>query len=205
MRTRGSLKFGGNWTMKKNLRLGAILLLAVSGAAWGQQATAPSPSPAATGPTLADTLQVIQTNVSRQGVLSWVASYHDTADGTNWSHALTFEITAMTSDPATCTINYHGKITSDGAVTANQDLKVSLHDVQDVTLTTGSQRQAKNITAAGHTTWSSTVTPNIFDLIVTVSANSQYYFIFSDEDTANRVAKAMGHAVELCGGSRGSF
>jgi hypothetical protein len=34
---------------------------------------------------------------------------------------------------------------------------------------------------------------------------AEHYFLFADEDTANRFAKAMGHAVDLCGGSRGSF
>ena len=29
-------------------------------------------------------------------------------------------------------------------------------------------------------------------------------FVFTDKQTANRVAKAMLHAVQLCGGAKGS-
>lgn len=191
--------------MKKTARLGTTLLFACCSVAWGQQGTAAAPNPAGNGPTLAETLQVIQTDVSQQGTLSWVTSTHDSADGTNWSHALTYGLTGLTSDAATCTISYHARITRDGVVVSDQDLKISLHDVQDLTLTTGIQRQTKNDMAAGHTTWSSTVTPNVFDLVVKAAGNSEYYFIFTDEDSANRFTKAMGHAVELCGGSRGSF
>jgi hypothetical protein len=72
-------------------------------------------------------------------------------------------------------------------------------------LTTGAQRQNKNDAAAGHTTWDARVDPAIFDLVVKGQGNTEYYFFFTSEDTANRAAKAMGHAVELCGGSRGSF
>jgi hypothetical protein len=37
------------------------------------------------------------------------------------------------------------------------------------------------------------------------AGTGELYFFFSDEETANRAAKAMGRAVDLCGGSRGGF
>jgi hypothetical protein len=77
--------------------------------------------------------------------------------------------------------------------------------VQSLVLTTGEQRQDKNDAAAGHTTWSAKMTPHVFHLTVQGAGKAQYYFIFTDEDTANRATNALGHAVELCGGSRGSF
>jgi hypothetical protein len=190
--------------MKRNGWLGAILLFAVCNAAWGQ-GTGASPNPDGTGPTLAATLQVIQTIVSQQGKLSWVTNYHDSADGTNWNYALTFEITSVTPDAAACTIAYHYKITRDSAAVADEDATVNLHDVHDLMLTTGNQRQDKNDAAAGHVTWSAKTTPNIFDLVIRETGSLEYYFFFTDEDTANRATKAMGHAVDLCGGSRGSF
>lgn len=191
--------------MKRNAWLVAILVCAVCNAAWGQQGTAAPPNSAGTGPGLAATLEVIQTNMNQQGKLSWVTDYHDSTDGANWSHGLTFEMTGVTSDAAACTINYHYKITRDGALIAEKDAIVSLHDVQEVELTTGDQRQAKNNAASGHPTWSAKVTPSIFDLVVRSTGNAENYFFFTDEDTANRVTRAMGHAAELCGGSRGSF
>ena len=191
--------------MKRNAWLGAILLCAVCNGAWGQQGTAASPNSAGTGPSLAATLEVIQTNMNQQGKVSWVSNFHDSANGASWSFALTFEMTGVTSDAGACTLNYHYKITRDGALISDKDARVSLHNVQEVALTTGDQRQAKNNAAAGHPTWSVKVTPSIFDLVVRSTGNAENYFFFTDEDTANRVTRAMGHAAELCGGSRGSF
>ena len=77
--------------------------------------------------------------------------------------------------------------------------------MQDLTLITGDERQNKNDVAAGHPTWNAKVDPPVFDLIVKAKENAEFYFFFFDGDVANRATKALGHAVELCGGSRGSF
>jgi hypothetical protein len=150
-------------------------------------------------------MQFLQAALNEQGKMSWTTHYHDSADATNWTYSFVFETSKFVADPAACTINYHYKITRDGVVTSDTDTSFSLHDVQDVTLTTGDQRQNKNDLAAGHKTWNAKVDPPVFDLIVQEKGNAEFYFFFFDEDTANRVTKAMGHAVELCGWSRGSF
>ena len=102
-------------------------------------------------------------------------------------------------------IRYHCIIMRDGVQISDRDALFNLHDVQDLMLTTGDQRQNKNDAAAGHTTWTAKVDPRNFDLVVRGQGNNEFYFFFTDEDTANRAMKAMGHAVQLCGGSRGSF
>ena len=44
--------------------------------------------------------------------------------------------------------------------------------------------------------------PPTFDVVLTLSNDTKPRYEFNDEELANRVAKAMLHAVELCGGGR---
>jgi hypothetical protein len=193
--------------MKEIVRVVLIVSCAVllSCPAFAQQAVAPLPQPAGSAPSLAETMQFLQTKLNEQGKMSWTTHYHDSADATNWTYAFIFETSKVVADAAACKVGYHYKITRDGTVTVDDDASFSLRDVQDLTLTTGDLRQNKNDTAAGHTTWDAKVDPPVFDLIVRGQEKAEFYFFFFNEDTANRVTKAMGHAVELCGGSRGSF
>jgi hypothetical protein len=158
-----------------------------------------------TGPSLAVTLQVIQSALNTQGKLEWTTHYRDTADGTTWAHSFVVETGQVVADPVAGRITYHYKITRDGAQITDTQRAIILHDVQNIILLTGDQRQRDNDIKAKHPTWDAKVVPPIFDLIVQSADNSESYFFFLDEGTADRVNKAMGHAVELCGGSRGSF
>lgn len=184
----------------------AILACGVSFmTASAQQSTAPAYKPAASGPSLAVTMQLLQARLNEQGKMSWTTNYHDSADNTNWDYKFIFEAGKVVADASACTIAYHYTIIRDGKQISDSDSSFNLHDVQDLTLITGDERQNKNDVAAGHTTWNAKVDPPVFDLIVKGKENAEFYFFFFDGDVANRVTKALGHAVELCGGSRGSF
>lgn len=191
--------------MKVQYWLTLILAYGIATAAWGQQPAAQPPEPAGGEPSLVATMQFIQARLNEQGKVNWVTSQHDSADGTNWTYAFTFEASHFVADAAACSLSYHYKFTRDGVVRSDRDASLSLHDVQDLTLTTGELRQNKVNAADGHTTWSAKIDPVIFDLVVRGKGDAEFYFFFFNEDTANRVSKAIGHAAELCGGSRGSF
>lgn len=196
---------GKDRTVKMRDWLTPILVFGIASAAWGQQSAAPTHKSAGGAPTLAETMQIVQAKLNEQGKMNWVTHYHDSADGTNWTYAFIFEASNVVANAATCNVGYHYKITRDGTVISDEDASFKLHDVQDLTLTTGDLRQNKNDAASGHATWSAKVDPPVFDLIVRGQGTAEFYFFFFDEDTANRVTKALGHAVELCGGNRGSF
>lgn len=190
--------------MKIDIWLAVILACGVSSTtALGQQSA--TPRSADSGPPLAATMQIVQSTLNEQGKMSWTTHYHDSADNTDWIYQFTFEASKVVADAAACTISYHSNIVRDGVQIYDSDDSFSLHDVQDVTLITGDERQNKNDVAAGHPTWNAKVDPPVFDLIVRGQKNAEFYFFFFDGDTANRATKAIGHAVELCGGSRGSF
>ena len=108
----------------------------------------------------------------------------------------------------------HIHIVESGTVPLKQEEKVTVEKLQDV--------QNQGFAEAAHPDITATVTPPIF--YVKLWASSAVFSIhtsttkgnqapvekdstnktsgasFRDEDTANRVAKAMTHAVELCGG-----
>jgi hypothetical protein len=193
--------------MKMKFWITAILACGIFPiAALGQQSTAPAAALAAdSGPSLAVTMQLLQARLNEQGKMSWTTNYHDSADNTNWDYKFIFEAGKVVADASACTIAYHYTIIRDGKQISDSDSSFNLHDVQDLTLITGDERQNKNDVAAGHTTWNAKVDPPVFDLIVKGKENAEFYFFFFDGDVANRVTKASGHAVELCGGSRGSF
>ena len=148
-------------------------------------------------------MQILQSTLN--GKVNWTTSFHDSANRTNWTQKLIFEASKVVGNSSACTITYHYKIVRDAVQISDEDASFNLHDVQDLMLTTGDERQNRNLAAAGHATWTAKVDPPVFDLVVKGPGTAERYFFFSDEDTANRVTNALGHAVELCGGSRGSF
>ncbi|MGA2633323.1 MAG: hypothetical protein ABSF16_03745 [Terracidiphilus sp.] len=192
--------------MKMKFWITAILACGIfTVGASGQRHADPAPNPAGSGPSLAETMQLLQEKLNEQGKMSWTTHYHDSADNTNWIYDYIFEVSKVVADASACTIAYHYKITIDGVQKFDRDASLDMRDVQDITQTTGDEHQDKNDVAAGRPTWSAKADPPHFILIVQGKGNLKFYFYFFNEDTANRVTKAMGHAVELCGGSRGSF
>lgn len=179
-----------------------LTVAAVSTTLCPQRAAAQNNS---TGPTLPATMQYLQSSINGVGELHWVMRYHDSADNTNWNYTFSFLISNLVADPNTCTIKYHYIIIRDGVKIFDGDTSTNLHDAQDLTLITGDLRQNKNDVIAGHTTWTAKGDPMVFDLILQAKDKSEYYFFFTNEEMANSVTKAMGHAIDLCGGSRGSF
>jgi hypothetical protein len=99
---------------------------------------------------------------------------------------------------------------------------VSFKDVEKITVESVQDRGNRGFTEQARPEVTVTVTPPIFYLVLSASKAvfsshktvtygmqpvesgdyklKEQFFEFRDEDTANRVAKAMVHAVELCGG-----
>lgn len=162
-----------------------------------QVAVPPPPKPADDGPSLAETMQFIQEKLNGLGQVNYVVYTHDNVGGTDFISQSSAEARDVIPDPATCRIGYHW-VTANGAVA--WDISFSLHDVRNVTVMTGEQNQRNIDLAAEHPAWDSKISPPLFVLIARRTGNVDNSFYFTDEDMANRVAKAMVHAVELCGG-----
>ncbi len=75
-----------------------------------------------------------------------------------------------------------------------------LKDVQQVQVLTRLQYFNEQNPATGHPSWSAKVEPPVFVLLVQRPARVENHFVFLDEESRNRAAKALTEAVELCGG-----
>jgi hypothetical protein len=185
----------------KTLRIIVIVLgLTALSAALAQQPVPPPPQPAADGPSLATTMQFIQAKLQERGRLNYAVYTHDNADGKDYIDQYSSEATNIVADPASCTISYHRNVKRNGAVLADDNISFSLRDVQDLTVMPEEQDFKKEYAAAGHPTWDPRVDPPLFLVVARRAGNQGNGFYFPSEELANRIAKAMVHAVELCGG-----
>jgi hypothetical protein len=159
----------------------------------------PTAAPADTGPTLAETMQFIQAKLQEFGKTSFAMYTHDNADGKDFVDQATTELSNVVADPAACRISYHRSVTNN-SVPTGKDGTINLREVQNLIVMTGDMTQTKSNAEDGHPTRNTTVQPPIFVLAVRKAGNQESWLYLSDEEMADRVAKAMLHAVELCGG-----
>jgi hypothetical protein len=166
-----------------------------------QKAVAPPPKPADSGPSLAATMQFLQDKLNDIGKVSIVMFNHNTTTGEDFTTTFTSEFTNATADPSQCRIAYHGKSTLNGATVSDGDAGVPLRDVQDVVIEPYVQYQ-NEVNAAGGlpNVIASSTNPPLTALLVRRPHGVYNFFPFTDPQLADRVAKAMTHAIELCGG-----
>jgi hypothetical protein len=86
-------------------------------------------------------------------------------------------------------------------VTADVDAGIDLKAVQDVVVMSRDQNMDQFDADAGHPTWSAKVNPPVWVVEVRRKTGPNAFY-FREEQMANRVAKAITHAVELCGGGK---
>jgi hypothetical protein len=183
-------------------------VLAVSGAlAQQKKSVPPPPKPKDQGPSLEVTMKFIQDKVNAVGPVNYAAYYHDNAvgagePGADWTSQFANEASNMVADAGACRISYHWRTgTGYGEVASDLDTGFLLKDVQDIAVMPMEQLHKEVDTAAGHPSWSSRIDPPVFALKVRITDTLGFKNVdFFDEQLANRVAKALVHAVELCGG-----
>jgi hypothetical protein len=189
----------------RNFALVLAFSLVALGALCAQQAVAPPPMPAANGPSIEKTMQFIQENAA-EGKLTYTAFVNDASQqGVEWSNKFTVEMSNLVADPAACRITYHWRAEENGKPVDDADYSLMLKDVKEILVLPQAQNQNQVDGRNGHLDWNSRIAPNLFTLIARRPKGVVNVFLFSDEDMANRVAKAITHAVELCGGGRDAF
>jgi hypothetical protein len=186
---------------KTYLSLAVALFLTV-GAAHAQEKkpVPPPPKPADEGPSLEATMKFIQDKVNGIGPINYVLEVHNDSTGENWTNHFRSQVTNFSADAIACRISYHWKAERDGTVLGEWDRSWNLKTVEDIVVMPREQEQKEIDTAGGHPSWSYRVVPPVFLIKVRRTEklpNVPGYFF--DEQLANRIAKAMVHAAELCG------
>ena len=187
---------------------GALLLFAAASAI-PQQAVPPPPRPPDSGPSLEATMQYIQQKLSAIGTVTWIAPWQNTQDGSSGMDRFTYEFSQVTADAGMCKISYHLKWTHNGQAIYNEDYSFSLKNARDVVVEPDELAESRNNARLGHPELvepAGTENPPIMALTVRLLNGEDKYFPFLDffpfleASDADRTAKAITHAIELCGG-----
>ena len=173
-----------------------------------QQAVPPPPK-AAAGPTLAETMQLIQKELNAVGKLSFVVHVFDKEEGNGTSRYIE-ELSKVVADPASCTIRYHAWVSMHGEVVHDEDDTLSLHDVLGLSMLTNDQHEKliferEKATPDEKQTYYTKFVPQIYVVVIRTAGNNEEGFSFASKKTAERVNIAMALAVELCGGKKDKF
>ena len=172
---------------------------------------APVTASVASNPTLADTMKFIQDKLNDNNKTSWVDN--DQHNGAYWTDTVTHEFSSVVADTGQCRISYHifskhslpywAMKTSDGKNNKGEDKTFSLRSVQEIVVKPWEQYETECMAKIGHPDMTiASSSPAMTALVVRQPHGVENVFTFDDSALADRIAKAMVHAVELCGGGQ---
>jgi hypothetical protein len=178
-----------------------ITMLALASIGWAiAQDVPPLPPLRGDAASLKDTMRFIENKIS--GKVNYVVYSHDNVTGGDAFEKRSMELSDVFADADSCSISFHFRFDNGkNFVQERDDRKISLKRVQEVILTQWDQLIQQANAKAGHPEVSVKVDPAVF--LVRIKSQEQgrgFIFNFYDEALADRVAKALQHAVELCGG-----
>jgi len=187
--------------MKIRNWLAASLLSGIALTLFAQQPVAPPPKPTANGPSLEVTLQFIQNKLNEIGKVSFVEFRQDVSGGGNSNIIFTNEVSKVVADQHQCRISFHWQTTREGSTLSSGDTWFPLSDVQEIVVRPYEQYRNEGFAKKGQPNIIITSTnPPMVVLEVRRPHDEEKFFQFTDAALADRDAKAMIHAVELCGG-----
>ncbi len=161
----------------------------------------PAAAPADTGPSLAETMQFIQNKLNSFGTVSFVAFVQNTSNGATGTSNDVCQIDNVIADQNQCRISFHYKDIANRKTVIDLNEVIQLRDVQEIVVKPEDQLETEwNASSGSPDNIITSTSPTISSLLVHQSHGVDYVFRFYDADLADRVAKAMLHAVELCGG-----
>ena len=175
---------------------------------------APVAALATSSPSLAETMKFIQDKLNDNNKTSWIDNAKYTrAEGTGWTDTVTHEFSSVVADTGQCRISYHiftkhsasytYMKTSDGKNNKGEDKTFSLRSVQEIVVKPWEQYETEWLAKNGHPDKTiASSAPAITALVVRQPHGVENVFTFTDAVLADRVARAMVHSVELCGGGK---
>jgi len=160
----------------------------------------PPPKPSDDGPSVADTMKFIEEKVGSIGRVNYISYTHDSITGRDATNKYSVELTNPRANATVCRIDYHWRTTMNEQVLQEKDAWFSLKAVQEVLVKTMEQDAKECRAKTGHPEWTDRVDPPVFVLAIKIKDSDIVFSDLYDESLTNRIAKALVHAVELCGG-----
>jgi hypothetical protein len=145
-------------------------------------------------------MKFIQDKLNSVGTVNVVSYVHDGVAGNDWTVQFAYGISPVSANALGCLVNYHFKQALNGQNIRDQDAGIPLKLIENIIVMPLEQDFKEGNTKEGHPSWSQRADPATFVLRAVRSGGIGNEIFFQDQDLANRVATAMVHAVELCGG-----
>jgi len=175
------------------------------------QQPANQPAQAADGPSLQDTMKSIQDQLNAIGTVSYVETNMMPAtagtDATEMKIGMKVAMSNAVADPGHCRLSFHLQVTaqsldqdvpSDPSV-AESDGLLNISDIKNVTVEPYQTYENELYAKIPGTRLTVSISPAIPYLIMhTVIGTDGGMFYFNNDDDANRAAKVLTHAIELC-------
>ena len=178
--------------MKRVLLAAAVAMIGVGGAVAADQA----------GQGLDVTLAFIRDKVAQQGPINYAGVTHDSADGASWGTQFNVEASNVTADAPACQLNFHWRTVVDGKASFDGEVTIPFGKVDRVAVTSMEADTTRLTAEGGHPTWTTKVTPAVWVAGYHRVDGRNGSLDFHDRDLAERVARAMRHAAQLCGGTK---
>jgi hypothetical protein len=186
--------------MRKSV-VGCVVIAIWLAAGWAtaqKREGAAQPKSSDRGPKLEATMKYLQDTLNGVGLVSYAAHGHDSNNGHDWTNQFSDQASGVLANPSVCRITYHWKSTFEGKVLEDKNAGFLLKDVQKIEVQTRAHHFDEDNLAYGHPSWTVKVEPPVYVLSVQRTGLVQNNFSFPDEELAQRVAKSMAEAVELC-------
>lgn len=194
------------------MRMVALYLTAAltASTALAQERVQPPPNPAAEqraaanqdairGSSLEVTMKFIQDKLNEIGRMNYNVSFYDAGGDFKGGSQVSIEKSGVIANPAKCQISYHAWVEADGKVRPLSSYYFFLPDVKTIAVMKAEKWIQEHGTGTSSPGGRVEVTPDTFFLVVKRINGDEDRFALGDEEMANRVAKAMIHAVDLCG------
>jgi len=175
--------------------LGAIL---AQGAAPTNPPAAGAPS--TNGPTLEVTMNFIQEKLNEIGTVNFAGYVHEAANDTDGVQRFSATTSNAVANPGACTLSYHRVVFNNGKKEHDEQVFINLREVQSIAVLPDEQDWQMYLVHIGDTTKTVKDVPDIYVLNVKLPRGIDHSIRFYEQEMADRVAKALLHAVELCGG-----
>jgi hypothetical protein len=151
---------------------------------------------------LKDTMKEIQDGLNNAGTVSYVLKYHNGTTGEDRSMSYKVETSKVSADPNTCFLIYEQR-TYLGAAHRDTGSVVQLRGVKRIFVRTMEQEVNSSGIFTDHPEVSVKSSPPVFVVEpVQPDTNEKIAFFFLNDAQANKMAKALIHAAELCGGGK---
>lgn len=200
-----------------------IILAAFLSSVVHAQEVPPPPRPPDEGPSLEVTMKFIEDKLNGQGKVNYVLTRHDSrTNRVQDLGSISNTLSEANAKAEPCTLSF-SSIYLSTADRVERRIDLSLREAEKLAVSPAADVSNRRLAEAGHPEVTEETAPAIFILTVQMlqgksvrvrsqsalsteeSANGERRqksvdLIFRDEELAQRMAKAMVHAIEVCGG-----